>query len=314
MRLIAKVLGPAVLVALAAGCASAPEKPAVRESDDLYAGQPRAVYGTEFPAGSAAEAALRGDVALAKGDFDRALYFYVESLRIEPAQVAALLKIGAIHRQRGDLDRALLAYRRVLTIEPDNVNALEGAGLVLVDRRSHDAARELLERAVAGDATRWRAHEALGVLADLRGDHARALECFDAALELRPGQASILSNRGYSRYLAGDLPGAEADFRAALEADPRFERAWRNLGLAHVRQQRFEEALTAFERVEDRAAALNDVGYLAMLEGHYDVAEHYLNEALIASPMYYKIADENLERTRQRRAQALAEATASAAE
>jgi len=310
LTVIARALGPAILGVLLAGCATEPDKPVVAESDELYSGQPRAVYGTEFPAGSAAEAALRGDIALAKGDFDRALYFYVEAVRLEPEHVPTLLKIGAVHRRRGDDDRALASYRRVLAIEPDNAHALEGAGLVLLDRRAHDAARDLLDRAVARDPGRWRAYEGLGVLADLRGDHEQAIENYAVALKVQPGQASLYSNRGYSRYLAGDLPGAEADFRAALHVDPRFERAWRNLGLVHVRQQRFEEALKSFERVEDRAAALNDVGYLAMLEGHYGIAETYLSEALVASPTYYRVADENLERTRQRRAQAeLAAAT-----
>lgn len=310
---IARLVGPALLTAALAGCASEPEKRAVDDSDELYSGQPRAVYGTEFPAGSAAEAALRGDIALAKGDLDRALYFYVEAVRLEPQHVPTLLKIGAVHRQRGDHDRALASYRRVLAIDPENAHALEAAGLVLLDRRAHDTARDLLNRAVAEDPSRWRAHEGLGVVADLRGDYPQAIEHYAAAMKLRPEEASLYTNRGYSRYLSGDLPGAETDFRAALRADPRFERAWRNLGLVHVRQQRFEAALNAFERVEDRAAALNDVGYLAMLEGHYDVAEAFLSEALIASPTYYRLADENLERTRQRRAQAMSEATASAA-
>jgi tetratricopeptide (TPR) repeat protein len=309
MKGIAIVLCSVIVAAWLSGCASEPVKPPVPKSDNLYSGQPRAVYGTEFPAGSAPEAALRGDAALAKGDMDRALYFYVESLNIEPAQVPTLLKIGAIQRQRGDQDRALAAYRRVLAIEPENVNALEGTGLVHLDRRAHDSAGELLGRAVARDPNRWRAFEGLGVLADLRGDHAKAIENYAAALKVRPDRASLYSNRGYSRYLAGDLAGAEADFRAALGVDPGFDRAWRNLGLLYVRKKRYEDALATFGRVEDRAAALNDVGYLAMLEGDYATAESYLSEAISTSPTYYRVADENLARTRQRRSQAVTAAT-----
>jgi len=301
-----------ILAACLGGCASEPVKPPVPSSDNLYSGQPRAVYGTEFPAASAPEAALRGDAAFAKGDLDRALYFYVESLNIDPAQVPTLLKIGAIHRQRGDHDRALASYQRVLTLQADNAFALEGAGLVLMDKRAHDAAGELLQRAVAADPGRWRSHEGLGVLADLRGDHARAIENYAAALQIRPDQASLYSNRGYSRYLAGDLHGAEVDFRSALSVDPGFGRAWRNLGLLYVRQRRYEDARAAFERVEERAAALNDVGYLAMLEGDYATAESYLSEAIGASPSYYRVADENLARARQKRLQAETAAATSA--
>ena len=291
-------------VALLAGCASAPSQPERRaNADELYEGQPRAVFGTEFPPGSAPEAAARGDAALARRDYDRALYFYVEAVSLDPTDITTLLKIGAIHREHGRHRLALGAYRRVLEQQSAEAVALEGAGLALLELREIDAAQELLSRAVAADETRWRAHEALGVITDLEqhpGWHATALQHYERALALT-SSPSIYNNLGYSDYLAGDFVAAESAFRETVALDPEFARGWRNLALVYVKLERYEDAVAALHHVGKPAAALNDVGYLAMLEGRYAVAEEYLTRATEASPGYYRTAYENLDRVRELR-------------
>jgi len=300
------LLAMALALTLLSGCASAPAKPvSTNAGDDLYSGQPKAVFGTEFPAGSAAEAAARGDKAIADGDVDRALYFYVEAIGIDPSDKTTLLKIGAIHRDREDARLALAAYRRVLMLEADDVQALEGAGLALLELRELEAAQVLLARAVEHDERRWRAHEGLGVIADLRqedGWAATAAAHYERALQIQPNAASVYNNLGYSRYLAGDLDAATAAFQRATALDPGFERAWRNLALVHAKLGDYDEALRILRSIESEAAALNDVGYLAMLEGFYDLAEQYLVDATEASPTFYRVAYENLDRVRALRA------------
>lgn len=303
------LLSLAAALTVLSGCASAPAKPVnTKAGDDLYSGQPKAVFGTEFPAGSAAEAAARGDKAIVDGDFDRALYFYVEAIGIDPSDKTTLLKIGAIHRDREDPRLALAAYRRVLMLEADNVQALEGAGLALLELRELEAAQVLLSRAVEHDERRWRAHEGLGVVADLRQDEGwaqAAARHYERALEIQPNAASVHNNLGYSRYLAGDLDAAAAAFERATAIDPDYERAWRNLALVNVKEGEYDEALRILRGIETEAAALNDVGYLAMLEGFYDLAEQYLIDATEASPTFYRVAYENLDRLRALREDAV---------
>jgi tetratricopeptide (TPR) repeat protein len=290
-----------LIVALLAACASNPATPARAQSTELYDGQPRAVFATEFPPGSSAEAAARGDQALRRGDMDRALYFYVEAVSLDPQDVSSMLKIGAIHYQRRNDRLALIAYRMALAEEPDNAAALEGAGLVMFRTRQTTAAQELLTRAVSIETRLWRSHDALGVMADLRSDYDAAIGHYSAALEIHPGAARLYNNRGYSYYLSADLDSAAEDFMMAAEIEPDLERAWRNLALVRVRQGRYDEALEVLLRVAEEPKALNDIGYLAMLEGRYDVAERYLSDAISSSPTYYRLAHRNYERLRELR-------------
>jgi Flp pilus assembly protein TadD len=299
---LAAILATAALC----GCASAPSRSTPDKASELYDGQPDTVFATEFPPGSAPEAALRGDLALRKGEVDRALYFYVEAVGIDPADRNTLAKIAWIHRGRRAYPLALEAYRRILALDPHDAGALEGAGLTLIDLRRFDEAGGLLERAVGQDPKRWRAHEGLGVLADLEHGPGWAIEArrhYEDALAIAPDAPSVHNNFGYSLYMAGDLVGAARSFERAVEIDPHHERAWRNLALVRVREARYRDALEALRRVENEPSALNDVGYLAMLEGHYDAAEGFLEAAAEASPTYYRMAYENLDRVRALRSQ-----------
>jgi len=299
----ASILVGLVSLATLAGCASAPARSDRQKNEDLYEGQPSAIFGTEFPAGSAAEAAARGDLAIRQGELDRALYFYVEAVHLDPADTLSFLKIGAIHRKRQSHPLALEAYRRVLALEADSVIALEGAGLSLLELRRLEPAREMLSRAVDLDHTRWRSHEGLGVISDLDhgpGWYQTSRTHYERALAVHES-STVYNNLGYSSYMAGYYVAARDAFDRAVELDPKFDRAWRNLALVLVKTERYDAALAALQRVADTAEAYHDIGYLAMLEGRYTLAEEYLIRAAEASPQYYRMAYENLDRVEKLR-------------
>jgi Flp pilus assembly protein TadD len=279
-----------VLVAVV-GCAAAPDKPEAAAAAQAVQTDP-----------VADEARARAAEALAKGESDVALRLYVEMADRDPTDADSLYAIGVIYDQRADHALAARAYARAVQVDPRHSRALEALGLRYFADRQHDPARDLLTRAVAADATLWRSHNALGLIADALGEHQTAVAHFTTALGVQPASATILNNRGYSRYLAGDLDVAERDFRAALTMDPDYERAWRNLGLVFARRGDYTAALTTLARVASQHVAANDVGYIAMLSGDYATAERLFAEAIRLSPRYYETAAENVADLRRRRA------------
>ena len=64
---------------------------------------------------------------------------------------------------------------------------------------------------------------------------------------------------------------------------------------------KYEDAFDAFRNVLDTPQAYNDIGYLCMLDGYYDVAEHYYQKAIKTSPSYYLKAHENIDRLERQR-------------
>ena len=284
-------------LAMAGGCAATatqPEGRAAGEAGALYSGEPAALHATEMPVASASEARLRAREALAGRDIDLALYLYVQAVNLDPADAESLFAIGAIHDELGNLDLAIRAYARAVDIDAADARSRLGLGLALFGAREFEPAKEHLLAAVELDPTVWRAHDTLGILADREERYDEAVAHYTAAIDIRPDVASIRNNRGYSWYLAGDLAMAKRDFLAALDIDPVYERAWRNLGLVLAREQDYERALTAMANAIPRHVALNDVGYIAMLDGNYPVARQLLQDAVRESPRHYQTAQDNL--------------------
>jgi Flp pilus assembly protein TadD len=250
-----------------------------------------------------------GDQARRAGQLDEALYHYIQALQLDGRNSEALYRIGLIHVQRQNLTLADRALRSALAVTPEHTGALEASGLLYLTRNDYEQAKTVLQRALEADLARTggadslqdhdqrspaRAYNGLGVIADLNGEHERARALYQASLAIRAGSAEVLNNLGYSHYLQEEWPAAERLFRQALQQDPKFSLAWRNLGLLYTRQQRYDAALGAFEQIMESAEAHNDIGYICLLDGRYRLAETYFNKALTLSPVYYKKAQENL--------------------
>jgi Tfp pilus assembly protein PilF len=207
---------------------------------------------------------------------DLSLYMYVRAYDLDKDNVHALTRIGQIHESRGNDRLATMAFTRVLQLDPGHVGALQSLGLIYLHTKRHDEARELLERAISQDPLLWRAQNGIGIIADMAGEHAKAIRAYDAALAANPGDASVLNNRGYSLYLDGQYEAASKDFLEAAAHGA--ERAWLNLGLVRARQKRYPEA----------------VGYIAMRQADFAVAERYFHKAIGLSPRYFEAAQRNL--------------------
>lgn len=294
LGLVAGCAGPAAIAADPDAARSS--KSAARQ---LYTGQPSAVHATEFPVVSAAEGVARGDDAWRQGKLDLAVYLYVQSLAYDNASAQPFLKIAAIHEQLGNRALAMKAFELALEREPGNAGANERLGLLYLESHQDEAAGNLLQAAIRIDALRWRSYNGLGILADRRSDFAAAKQNYDEAQRLQPDNAGVINNRGYSRYLAGDLPGAESDLRLAISLGAPAG-VWTNIARVLAAQRRFEEALESLLREHDEANAYNHLGKAALEAGELIKAQEFFNEAIRASPRYFAAAQENLAQVNER--------------
>jgi Flp pilus assembly protein TadD len=169
---------------LVAGCATVstpddappPVDPeAIKAARELYSGEPPIVHATEFPVESAADGLQRGDQAWRAGDFDLALYLYVQALTFDAQTVEPLLRIATIHESRGNRVLARKAFEMALVRDPKNAGASERLGLLSLQDEQNELAATFLSSAIALDPQRWRSHSGLGIVADRAGDHLTAI-------------------------------------------------------------------------------------------------------------------------------------------
>jgi len=217
----------------------------------------------------------------------------VQSLSFDSTRPEAFVKIGAVHEQKGNAALAEKAYELALERQPDNPAVSERLGLLYLQSGRDSEAPPLFERAVTLDPKRWRSYNGLGILADRRGDFTAAIGYYDKALAIDPAAATVMNNRGYSRYLAGDLPGAEADLKTAIRLGAKGS-VWTNLGKVQAMQGRYAEGLESLLQDKDLAHAYNLLGEAAMERGDFESAKRYFASAISESPRYFEDAQKNL--------------------
>ena len=323
-----------MLVVGLVGCASNQSKPDKVDDNSLYEGRSTVTFSSLPVAETPEEGIALGDQQLRAGEFDKALYMYIQAMQLDETNTEALYKIGQIHLDRGITGKAIQAFEGVVSRDPDHIQGNEALGMIYLKANRFDEANRFFTRSVDADRARIQAevedaqksddlseeeiaevsksieadrqspahaYNGLGVVADLRGEHSTAQSLYDLSLQIRPNAAITLNNKGYSYYLTKEWDKAERAYKAALRADPKSIQAWRNLGLLYARQENYVSALTAFEQVMDSANAHNDIGYICLLEGKYQRAEYYFDRAMTLSPTYYEKAHENLKLTQRLR-------------
>lgn len=197
----------------------------------------------------------------------------------------------------GNTGNAYMLYQTLLDDGTYRARALQGVGLSELGLGREDAAGAALEEAVAADPTLWRAWNALGRYYDNQSDWPAAEAAYLQAMSLQPDDPAILNNLGISYSRQDRFAEAEGMYRQALAIDPSSKATENNLRLAIAWQGRYAEALNGVP-ADEAPDALNNVGYIAMMNGDYATAERLFVRALEVSPTYQPEAQSNLDRLR----------------
>jgi pentatricopeptide repeat protein len=105
-----------------------------------------------------------------------------------------------------------------------------------------------------------------------RGRLNEAIAVMHRAQELNPLSPGISKNVGQVFYLARQFDQAVAQFRAAIDMDPKFRTAYSGLVYAYAQQGKYVEALDTCQQMLDRWGRdpwmLWDLGYALAVSGH----------------------------------------------
>ena len=144
----------------------------------------------------------------------------------------------------GQIDQQIQVLKTLSASHPENtkLQALYGKKLLAAGRAGDAIA--VLEGAAASGNADWRLLSALGSAYDQQGRYVEARAQYGKALQLAPGEITVLNNMGMSHALEGDLKQAETTLRQAsmlpeAVSEPRIRQ---NLALVVGLQGRFDEA------------------------------------------------------------------------
>lgn len=219
---------------------------------------------------------------------------------IDPDRAAAQITAAQLLHALGQHDLAAERYARVATDDPEYHVAERGRADTLRAAGRMDAAIEAMTGLARSHGDLAIVHATLGDLHRQAEEYERARIAYDTALELfsedDPALWLVTYMRGIAHERLGNWPEAEADFRAALELNPGQPSVLNYLGYSLVeRSENLDEALGM---IEDAAAARPDsgaitdsLGWVLYKLGRYDEAVSAMERAVELEPVDPIITD-----------------------
>jgi tetratricopeptide (TPR) repeat protein len=182
----------------------------------------------------AAELQLRGWTFLQAGDLKNAEREFTIALKVTPAFSPAETGLGYVEIARRDHKAALAHFGRVLERQPADVSALVGRGEASLALGREDEALVDFGAAAAADPARTEIAQRVEVLkfrvAQQRLANARtaanagrlddAIRAYTAAIASSPGSAFLYRELALIEKQKGEVAGALAHFRTAIDLDP----------------------------------------------------------------------------------------------
>ena len=148
--------------------------------------------------GGAAQASAhlsRGNMYRRKGQYDRALDDYDESLRLDPANAApTLTSRGNAWRGKKDYARAIADHSAAIAADANYAVAYSNRGNVWSDQGQWDKAIADYDKAIALDPKYANAFYNRGLAWQARDDRERAVADFRTAVKLQPGFAAAIDS------------------------------------------------------------------------------------------------------------------------
>ncbi len=161
-----------------------------------------------------------GRTMFQRGNRDKAIDQLELAAAADPTYAAPRILRGHLllaKKNPQSLQQAAELFTVAATLAPDDVTAHTGKGEALLELGKIDEAHAAFEKAVSLDPTYTPAMSNLALVLAKQGKTSDAEAKFKAALELNPLDAGTYFRRGQGSEAGGNLKGASADFRRALE-------------------------------------------------------------------------------------------------
>ena len=185
-------------------------------------------YTTERP-GNAWGHYMLGLSAWKSGDLAKSEQAFEKALSVEPHHVKSLVNLSRVFIEQKRYDDALARLSSAAEIDPESTEVQRLLGRTYHTQGKTDEAVSAYRRAIElNELDAWSMNNlGLMFLETERADE--ALPLLTKATELRPEVAVFLNNLGMALEHTGRFRAAAAEYKAAVAADPGYDKAKRNL-------------------------------------------------------------------------------------
>ena len=199
-----------------------------------------------------------------------------DSAQLRQLGSIAFQHLGLFHNKKGRPGLAVAAFDRALSLRPSYVLALCGRAQALQAQEKFQEAIATYRAAVQLRPDLAAAHYQLGILLLEQGDRSSAVAALEKAVELVPGSSQTWYVLSQIHRLAGDLDAAHQAIRSALAGDAVQQRYWTeycDVGTSYQARGATDQALTIYREVTralpDYAGAHFNLGLLHLSQGRF---------------------------------------------
>ena len=241
---------------------------------------------------------LLADLHLRNGDLKASYGDLQQALELKPGSVDVYSKLGEISFLSRDYDRTTDNIKKVIEIDPNNVKAYFMMGFVYKETSDSTNAVRNFRKAIEIDPEYADAYEELGLMYANKKNRL-GIEYLTTAVNLRP-------NNTIARYALALLYQDLENYTAAVEEynkilliDSLNVNALNNLGYVNLLNGNYDEAINFFDKVimqnQYFVEAVDNKGYAYELKGDYVKAEECYKAAL-AIDINYENSKQGLKR------------------
>lgn len=176
----------------------------------------------------------RGFALFKTKDYDKAKIEIQRTLELKPSQVGAHWVNGAVLASQGKKDDAIAEFQKELenpeTDAATRINSYVNIGLMNRDLKKNEPAIAAFEKVLELDPKQSEAYSYLADLYLAQGKPDKAAEVQARSKSAGLEDAKDLFNIGADYWNKKDFVKAEEYFRRAVDLDPKFSQAWKDLG------------------------------------------------------------------------------------
>jgi tetratricopeptide (TPR) repeat protein len=215
------------------------------------------------PTGNPAVYYYLGKSLFETGDDGAAAQAFAKGLELKPDMKGAHFFLGNLSLRQEDAEGAAAEYQKELALSPDSDTVLYNLGQALIKSGKYDEAITALDKASSINPQKPEPLMALASAYAQKGDKAKSDEMYQKVAAIDPRNAAILFyNVGVKAWNENRGKDATQAYQKAVEIDPNYAQAHRELGRALMAQQDFKGALAHFQeylKLEPKAADAKEI-------------------------------------------------------
>ena len=182
-----------------------------------------------------------------RGDYEGAIPYYSESIKLNPEVHVPYHNRGTAYGELQMHDLALADYDRALDLSPKSCGTYSNRGNLHLQMSNLDLAYQDFRTALDIEPTHLPSHVGLGNVLFARGSYVQAIGEHSVAIGLEPENKQALANRGEAYSSSGHPDLAIRDFEKVLSLDSTFVGIHSNIGKAYAFKGDHDKAIRHYD-------------------------------------------------------------------